>query len=141
MRARAASSTKGQTALEFTVLLGFMLFVFTAFFYVMQERSSTIAAQGRHAELRTVGDIILTEVTTANRVRDGYSRTFELPASINAGAYTVRIVQDSEVIINTTDEEYLIFLPANVSAVPTTLQSGRNIITKSNGVITIKPAP
>jgi hypothetical protein len=143
-----AMPPRGQTAIEFIILLGFMLFVFTTFFYVIHERSSIIVAQNNHLELQTISDILLQEITIASRVKDGYTRTFEIPFTLKNGNYTVMLSNSSEITVTTIDEEYLVFLPVAVS-IDTgagTQASGRIypgtiIIAKRNNNITLKSFP
>jgi hypothetical protein len=135
---------RGQTALEFMVLLGFMLIIFTTFFYVLKERSSISTQQNRYSELATVSDIVREEVTTANQVKDGYRRVFELPRTVSGSSYRIALDSQNEITITTTDEEYFIFLPTNVSLLPGPVNSGflspgKNIIEKQQGKVYITP--
>ena len=134
----------GQTALEFMVLLGFMLIVFTSFFYVVKERSEVSTQQARYVELITVSEIVQEEVTIANRVKDGYRRVFDLPKTIGGAPYTILLDGRSEITVRTIDREYFVFLPTNITAMPGNLPSaplvtGKNVIQKRNGSVSITP--
>jgi len=128
------------------MLAGFMLFIFTAFFFVIGQHNAAAVQQGRHGELIVVADIINQEVTNAYRVQDDYSRVFELPLTVNGDSYAITINGQSEIALTTANEEYLLFLPANVTALnasggPTTnIIIGPNRISKTSGKITIRPA-
>jgi hypothetical protein len=138
------NSHRGQTALEFVVLAGFMLFIFSAFALFIKERSSITMQQARYSELAATADALEQEVSNANRVQDGYSRLFELPTSLNAESYTVTANANSEIAFKTSNEEYILFLPANISVIdadghPTpTIKSGRLMIKKFDGNITLQ---
>ena len=137
---------RGQGALEFMVLAGFMLFIFTAFFFVISQRNATAVQQGRYGEMVVVADIINQEVTNAYRVQDGYTRIFEIPATINGEQYNITRYGTSEMLIQTANEEYLLFLQANVTvrgsggAETFLMTPGRYIISKNQGNITINSA-
>ena len=82
----------------------------------------------------------------ANSVVDGYNRTFELPLTINSEPYSVFLNASNEITIQTFDEEYLIFLPTNITLIDAhgyesngQIQPGKNSLTKMNvsGVDTI----
>lgn len=137
---------RAQTAIEFLVLLGFMLLVFTAFFAVMHERSSIILEQNRYGELIAIGEVIQDEAVIASRVHNGYRRVFDLPRAVQGEPYTVKLDDSTEIVIKTAEQEYILFLPVNMSiilnGVPSSdgdLAAGRNIIKRSNGNVTITP--
>jgi hypothetical protein len=120
---------RGQTAIEFIILTGFMLFVFTAFFLVIQERSVAVQQQSYYNELSGVANLLSQEVALAQQVRSGYMREFELPPTVNGEKYTVTLSDRSEFTVRQVfaDEEYLVFLPVNITIdgnLSGTLQSG-----------------
>jgi uncharacterized protein (UPF0333 family) len=94
---------RGQTSLEFIVLAGFMLFVFTAFIFVVKERSNIANQQVRYNELSSVAQSLNQEVINAYRVQDGYTRTFEIPNTINGEQYTIKVTDNSELTLTTTE--------------------------------------
>jgi hypothetical protein len=128
---------RAQTALEFLILTGFMLFIFTAFFFVIKERSAVATEQIHYQELAAIGDIISQEVTLAAQVRDGYNRTFTLPYTAGEEPYTITLPSQTEVDLRSRDSQYLLFLTANVSAPGNVLLPGRNMIWKRNGTLSI----
>ena len=128
---------RAQTAFEFLILTGFMLFVFTAFFLVIRERSSIATQQLHYQELETVGTIIDQEVTLAAQVRDGYNRTFMLPYTVGGEPYTIFLPSTTEVNIRSRDSEYLLFLTANVTALGNVLRPGKTVIVKQKGNLSI----
>jgi hypothetical protein len=108
----------GQTAVEFLVLVAFMLFVFTAFFLVIQERSNSVRQQTYNNALKGVSDLMVQEVTLAQQVRSGYRREFELPKTVNGESYLVSLYNYNEIVIRQdayADSEYVVFLPANIT--------------------------
>ena len=138
---------RGQSAIEFLILTGFMLLVFSAFFLVIKDRSAELNKNSALVEVESVAKTLQTEVAIANQVRNGYERTFELPSTINGERYEIFFAKDgmevskSEVIITSAGSEYLIYLPVNVTMMGTNyLNTGKNNITKDeNGEIKIIP--
>src|SRR4051812_37654088 len=106
---------RGQTAIEFIILFGFLLFVFTMFALAVQQRTSALAIQGQRAELAAIVETVDVEVTQAYMVQDGYARQFELPALANGQQYSVTIAAQRELTVRTPDQEYLRFLAVNVT--------------------------
>lgn len=134
-------NVRGQTSIEFLILLGFMLIVFTSFFAFtgkMVERNNQEII--RHS-LITTGDKIIEEFSVANQVRDGYQRTFSLPRTVGEQTYSVQILQKQELVVNTSLLERVFFLPFNVTVNGADSGflnvGGENTITKDDGDIDI----
>ncbi len=133
---------RGQAAIEFLVLLGFMTLVFTAFIVVVEQRTSLAKQQGAQGELVGVAGIIEDEVTIAQKVRPGYERVFELPVLVENQQYNVTLSPPqgpSEVAVSSGEFSHVLFLQVNLtngsSAAP-----GRNKIRKdAQGAISISP--
>jgi|GEM_PF-1552521 len=139
MNRHKKNTTKGQTALEFLVLTGFMMFVFSAFFFTMQERTDIARKQLNYREMIIVSEVITREVSLANQVRPGYSRTFELPTTIDGEPYTIDINEKSEILLKTSEFEYVVFLSSNLTAT-STISAGKNNISKdAQGNINVIP--
>jgi len=129
--------------MEFLILLGFMVLVFTVFFFVMSERSNVAQQQIEYASLLSATSVIEQEILIANQVHDGYNRTFEMPFSIDGVPYIITFGGPNEVTLTTLDYEYVLFLPVNVTILGggQTISAGRNRIMKQNGIIMISPGP
>lgn len=119
---------RAQTAVEFLVLVGFMLFVFTAFFLVIQERSASFKQQQYYSEISFVSDLLVQEVRLAQLVRSGYRREFSMPSNAVGDEYVVTLVDGVELSIRRAVpadgnggggigslDEYVVFLPVNVT--------------------------
>lgn len=129
-------SLRGQAAIEFLILSGFMLIVFTTFFFVIQERSDLQRQRQQGIELQSIADVIEQEVLLASQVSDGYNRTFELPRRLAGREYDISLYpasgSPSEVVVRTSEEEYIVFLAVNLTA-DSRVQPGFNQITKMPG--------
>lgn len=113
---------RAQTAIEFLVLVGFMLFIFTAFFLVIQERTASAKRQQYYTELSSIGDLLVQEVRLAQQVRNGYRREITLPSTVAGVQYNITLNDSAELTIRKktdewsySDEEYLVFLPVNIT--------------------------
>ncbi|MBW2975191.1 hypothetical protein KY366_05730 [Candidatus Woesearchaeota archaeon] len=121
---------KGQVAMEFMILVGFLLFLFAII--------SGVIAGNTHDTLRNkeiiIGEDIVTkvqkEVNLAARVQDGYSRGFILPGKLANKDYDIFIV-GNEVILHTENQDFWRVIPVVVGNVTV----GANTIRKTNGTI------
>lgn len=136
------TTMRGQTSIEFLILLGFMLIVFTSFFVVAQD----VVVENNQREIRygliTVANGIRDEILTANQVHPGYSRVFTLPKEIHDTPYTAQILDSTELVLIADSYEYIIFLPIQVSIDgdsegPLLIGGENTITTDGSGVIAI----
>jgi hypothetical protein len=138
--------TRGQSALEFLILAGFMFVATTMFLVVINGQSASFVFDAQQQEIIGVGDVLYEEILTAHRVHEGYQRTFTLPATINP--YTVTLQDGREISIQTQENEYLFFLPTQVLVAHQngvsstgTLSSQTLTITKKGGQIILNVSP
>jgi hypothetical protein len=112
-------SAKAQTSIEFLILLGFMLLIFASFFVVATDIVTQNNARAIREALIDVSDLTHEELLLANQVNIGYYRNFTLPEKISEQGYAVWILNNTELVLNTTYSgktyEYLIFLPFSVT--------------------------
>ena len=123
---------KSQAALEFLILVGIVLFIFTIMIGVVSSRTTDIYKK-REA---VIGEDIVTkvqkEVNLASRVLDGYTREFSIPQKIGKKNYSISIT-GNEVILSTEKEDFWKIIPSVVG----NITKGSNTIRKTNGVIYI----
>ena len=106
---------RGQTSIEFLVLLGFMLLVFTGFFVFAEDMLTRNNEALVKQTVINIGDQLYEELSVANQVSDGYQRTFTLPFDAADQTYSARILQNQELVVNTSSFENIFFLPFNVT--------------------------
>lgn len=122
---------KSQFSIEFAVLIAFMFLIFVAFIAVI---TSKVAESQENERLKIAEDIAAlarNEIELAKSASDGYTRDFELPVKISGNSYTIRIINNRELVVNYIDKEHVSFLQENVCGdilVPS------NEISKENGV-------
>ena len=127
-------SSKSQFSIEFAVLTAFMFLVFVAFIAVI---TSKVAESKENERLKIAEDIATlarNEIELAKSASNGYSRNFELPSKIRGSSYTIKIIDNREIVVNYIDKEYVLFLQENVQG---SLNPGANTIRKEAGIVHI----
>lgn len=123
---------KSQTAIEFVILVGFVLFVFVAFLLVIRGNTSDKIREKKNQAVKELALTVQDEINLALSSTDGYYRSFNLPETLSGQEYEAEI-SEGMVYIHTTDNKYAIALPvANVTG---DVNEGGNIIRKENGEI------
>ena len=126
--------SKSQSATEFIVLASFMLLVILGFFAVTSSKILEAKDEGNKKIAEDIADFAYREIDIAKSVNDGYSRIFSMPPSVNGINYTISIIDNKELVVNYLDNEYVKFLPYNVTG---NIAKGNNKISKNNGLISI----
>lgn len=127
---------KSQSAIEFLILVGFVLFFFTVFFLTIQENMSDKIKQRTNLAMKDIALAVQNEITLASKASEGYSREFKIPEKINSRDYKINITENL-VSIKTLDNKYAMALP--VATATGQITKGINIIKKENGEIKINP--
>lgn len=123
---------KGQSAIEFVIIIMAVLFLFVGLLYFIQGK---IADSQNQAVSVAVNEIALTvqdEVNLAHNSANGYSRSFFLPLNLNGLDYTVQILEDSVYVV-TQDGKHAVALP--ISEVTGNIFLGDNLIYRINDTI------
>ena len=129
---------KSQAAIEFIVLVSFMLFIILSFFAITSSKVLEAREEGSKNTAKDIAEYAYTEIETAITVNDGYLRNFTMPQLVNGQNYSIGIVDNREMVVNYLDYEYVKFMPSNVTG---NVSKGYNIISKQNGTIFIVPTP
>ena len=132
--------SKGQMALEFVVLVAFLLFIFLGLFTLMSYRMTEVTIQKQDAEVRAILTSITAEIDIAQKTMDGYQRTFVLPLSAHGQEYSLEIKESAvhkELIITYADNKTVSSpLPDAVES-GSTVGKGVNHLSRSDGKITL----
>jgi|GEM_PF-4260567 len=136
---------KAQSSLEFLLLVGFMVLVFSSFFIIIENRLSIEKQINRQKDLQEVSSLIESELLVAHSVRDGFVRPLELPNTLNGESYNVYLFDSDEIVINTSDYEHILFLPFQIhlfNGSNKTIYQGeilkKSILQKQNGNLYIQ---
>lgn len=118
--------------MEFLILLAFMLLIFSSF--IIMAQNFLVGAQSSHVitGLIDLSNTLESEILMMNQLSEGYSRNFTLPPYVIDEAYTVRIEDGVELILNTTYDEYIVFLPFQVNTSDITGVFSENIMFHRN---------
>ena len=127
-------SLKSQSAMEFVILASFMLLVILGFFSLASSKMTDARQEGNRKTAEDVAEFAYREIETAKSVNDGYSRIFEMPQTINGINYSIAIIDSRELVVKYLDEEYVKFLPVNVTG---NILKGSNRIAKTDGIVSI----
>ncbi len=120
----------GQAAMEFMILIGVVLFMFTLMVGIAAEKTNDIHKRREFLLNEDVVVKVQKELNLAARALDGYYREFELPQKISDKNYTIQIMGD-EVVLSTEKEDFWRIIPPVVG----NLTKGENRINKTNGII------
>ncbi|MFP4523297.1 MAG: hypothetical protein ACOCQQ_01835 [Candidatus Nanoarchaeia archaeon] len=126
-------NTKGQSATEFVILLGFMLVVFFIFFFVIQGKMLDVFSSQEKQLLSQASRVVETEIEIAQTTLADYQRTFEL-AQTGDKEYQIELKDSKELVVSYQDKMHVVFLPEDVGGYiisPTT--SSENMIFKLDG--------
>jgi hypothetical protein len=139
---------RGQSSIEFTVLISFMFFVFVVFFYVVGSRFAQIRNDNDRLMLEDFGDYLKSEVSIAAGAADGYNRIFSVPGTLSGRRYKVEIneftgttLNQSELVVSffnySIDYSYVMRLPTYVHGAINQNNGAQVLIQKSGGTINI----
>jgi hypothetical protein len=123
---------KAQSATEFAILLGAILFIFISLLAVFQQNLSIKAKANRDKEIQEIALQVQNELNIAQDSTNGYQRTFILPNTLINKEYDITLVNNL-VYLNTPDGKHALALP--VPIVTGTIMKGNNIIKKLNETI------
>lgn len=122
---------KSQSAIEFMILVGFILFFFTLFFLAIRENMSDKLNERKNLAVKEIALSVQNEINLALKASDGYFRPFEIPEKINNQDYDISIVEKM-VYVNLQDKHAIALPVANITG---EIKKGKNEIKKENGEI------
>ncbi|PIN88860.1 hypothetical protein COU60_05560 [Candidatus Pacearchaeota archaeon CG10_big_fil_rev_8_21_14_0_10_34_76] len=123
---------RGQSALEFMILVGALMFLIVGFLVVVQEQVGQKKFESTGLAVKGIAINVQDEINLASKASEGYARQFVLPNDINGLEYEINI-SDELVYVRTRDGRHAIGLP--VSSVVGDVSIGVNLIEKRDGEI------
>lgn len=130
------SDKKSQSATEFLILTGVIIFFFTVFFVAVEESMSDKIKEEQTDAVKEIALTVQNEINLALKSSEGYYREFKVPMEVSGKDYDVTIVEEM-VYVKTTDNKHAIALP--VTNTTGQITKGANIIKKQGGIIYINP--
>src|SRR3989344_2843143 len=91
---------KSQFAMEFVVLIAFMLVIFLGFFAVVSMRILEAKENENKQIAKEIANMVQDEVTLANSVADGYKRTFNVQQKFKGSSYNIAVIGNRELVVN-----------------------------------------
>jgi len=128
------SRIKGQASMEVVLLVGFLFAVFVVFIAFVNGQLTDKRAEIELQLLEDVSKKVQGEINIAYNVKDGYSRNFSLPLTLDGSTidYSIQIWQNN-FIANTSTHQYNLAIPTITGSI----KKGVNVIRKSNGTVFI----
>ena len=105
---------KAQGAVEFTLIIAFVIFIFILIFGILAEELQFNQKQVGDSIAESVLDLMHDEIIFAKSKEAGFSRYFKLPAIVNGENYTLQMVE-SQLILNVHNKEYVKFIDTDVN--------------------------
>lgn len=105
---------KAQFAIEFVILIAFMLLIFLGFIAVITSKILEAKENERQKIAEDIAALAKNEIDLAKSAADGYSRNFNLPAKVEGNSYTIKLIDNREIAVNYLDKEHVLFLPEKV---------------------------
>lgn len=124
--------SRGQTAVEFMILVGVVLFFFIGFLLFVGFSSSHQLYERQRLELAEIARTVQEEVAFASSTVDGYQRTFLLPPQIVNLDYNLTLV-DTRLYVRTFNGRHALAVP--IKNVTGTFMPGTNILRRTNGTV------
>ena len=129
---------KAQSAIEFVILTGVVIFFFTLFFMSVSEITGEKVKERKNLAIIEIASSVVDEINLALESSDGYTRQFKVPYNINGEEYSINITEDM-VYAKSYDYKAAIALP--IPTVIGQVEKGNNLIKKSGGQIYININP
>ena len=127
---------KSQSAIEFVILCGVIVFFLTIFLLAIGEAKGEKVKEEKRIHVQNLAYEIENEIELAAVSSEGYTRQFKIPEDIAGMVYEATITENV-VYIKTIDGKYAIALP--IPNVTGQINIGENIIKKENNLILINP--
>ena len=105
---------KSQSAMEFISLASFMLLLVVGFFAAASSKILQAKEDANTKIAEDIAEVAYREISIAESSNKGYKRTFTVPQTVNGVDYSIKIIDDRELIVTYIGYEYVKFLPSNI---------------------------
>lgn len=123
---------KGQSAIEFLILVAALFFFFILFFMAIQSNMYAKNIEKTNLLVKKTAYKIRDEINLALEASEGYSRNFSIPNKIGNKEYNAS-VNNSMIYLITHDRKHSIGI--SIRDIEGELQKGENTIEKKNGEV------
>ena len=111
----------------FLIFLGFIAVITTKVLESQEDKRQKIA--------EGIAALVNNEIKIAKASSDGYVRLFNLPLALKGTVYTISIIDDTELVVNYLDKEFVTFFPQDVQG---NVNPGLNEISRVTGTIFLR---
>ena len=129
---------KLQSAIEFLILVGAVLFIFVLFLGLFQQNIGEKTKEKRNYVMTELALSVQNEISLASEASNGYQRQFQIPQNILGLDYEINITSGL-VYVRTKDKEHSLALP--VQNITGDLNITHNTIKKLNGIVYLNTNP
>ena len=123
---------KGQSTVEFMILVGVILFFFISFLVVLQSNLADKTHEALRLAVREIALTVQDEINLAIEASNGYSRSFSLPSRALNYEYSAELIGTSVYVHTLNNREATLLSGGNVTGQPLI---GINVIRTVNGTI------
>ncbi len=85
--------TKAQSAVEFALIIGFLMLVFSAMVVIVTDKSIQLQQSTDYDALHQLGSVVKSELDFAGTTEQGYLRTIYLPSQLNGLDYNLTLIK------------------------------------------------
>lgn len=104
---RYINSNKAQNAIEFLTVISIVVLFLILILVFISQQTVDVTEQHAFSSTEFLANQILEEINLAKNMRDGYSRTFEIPATIRGVPISVELRNGRELIVSSDDSTVL----------------------------------
>jgi len=101
---------KGQSALEFVILVSFTLIIVSSLLIVFNHNVEEAEKVRRESLVNQMLNLVSSEIEFAIISKPIYNRTFFLPSELGGYPYSINIYDYSEIVLDYRGKEYVLFL-------------------------------
>ncbi len=123
-------SSRGQSAIEFVIIFGFVLFAFVTFFVIIKENQLEKEKEKERILLQNIALDVQSELGLASGATNGYNRIFQVPLKVLGNDYNIEI--SSGLVYVSTDRHGMAY---RVPEIIGNVQKGSNSIKKENDTV------
>lgn len=125
---------KAQGSFEFILIIGVLFLMVLGTIGMIQARILTVLKDREDLLMESLGNIVRSEISLAEKAPGDYSRKFTLPYYVEGQNYSITSTSPTDIEVSNEDSHQIILLNTNVTGF---LQKGENRIRKTADVIYI----
>lgn len=112
---KTKTNRKGQSSLEFTILVGFSIILISSMLVVIQNNLEDAEQTRKEAKIEQMFNLVMSELEFAEMSKPIYERTFYLPPELGGHQYNITLYDNREVVLDYMGQRRVMFLTDNVT--------------------------